>query len=80
MAPKKTETATKPEGAAAAPKAKSSGPQHTYQVRTYAPGLFSLFSASNESQDMITDAIIAVISPVPFHPAHLRVLRPVGIS
>jgi hypothetical protein len=29
---------------------------------------------------MITDAIIAVLDPVPLHPAHLVFLRPVGVA
>lgn len=44
MPPKKTETKT--EGAAA-PKTKSSGSQHTYQVRNHAAGILFLVSVSD---------------------------------
>jgi hypothetical protein len=67
MPSKKTET--KSEGAAAA-KPKATGSQHTYQVCNHDAGLFELFNVSNDKQDMITDAIIAVFPPVPLIPAH----------
>lgn len=76
MPPKKTETKTEG-GAAAAPAAPAappkpkSGSHATYQVRIHDVGILKRFSGSNELQDMITDAIIAVFHPVPFLPAHL---------
>jgi hypothetical protein len=67
MVAKKTET--KSEGAAAA-KPKATGSQHTYQVCDPDVGAVQLFNVSNDEQDMITDAIIAVFHPVPLIPAH----------
>lgn len=76
MPPKKTSAA----GAAAAPKAAKAAPSHgTYQVSTL--GFCNVEHLSNAKQAMITDAIVAVLIPVPFSPAHeVSSSRPVSVS
>ncbi len=63
MPPKKTESA--------APKAKAPSTHASYQVGRPDSGFLQAAGGSNALQDMITDAIVGVIAPVPVLPAHL---------